>query len=347
MSELAVLLLCNGMTCAELGDSVAELKSASKNCGTHKQREFWWEAYGKIMTCVSGREGELYGFVTYTTGEGAPGEGEHEDTREGSVEFIPFTGKQKQMLAGSVEILGKKFKPMEEEGKPTKHWYSCYWGQEAQAALDDITSAEPVIYCTVDGVFVGTRLKRKKCKGGSTVKTARELEKFISELEPGNPLQSIQWRGSNEPPRVNDYNLMLAGPGWNSTVQEALPPTVVYVNTTSTDEIYDLFLQRKNEYNISEAEKLIDQMLTDVQKGEKNALIVAGGMKEAGAARKNCLMKKVYVHESKKLFVKNVREDNEVDMVVVLGNIEGTRFGDYGGVVFEMFYRANLEDFMF
>eukprot|EP00656_Telonema_subtile_P058393 TRINITY_DN9878_c0_g1_i2.p1 TRINITY_DN9878_c0_g1~~TRINITY_DN9878_c0_g1_i2.p1 ORF type:complete len:128 (+),score=55.51 TRINITY_DN9878_c0_g1_i2:99-482(+) len=121
----------------------------------------------------------------------------------------------------------------------------------------------------------------------------------------------------------------------------------VYVNTTSTDEIYDLFLARKNEFNIAEAEKLIDQMLTDVQKGEKNALIVAGGMKEAAAARKNCLMKKVYVHESKKLFVKNVKEDNEVEMVVILGSIEETRFGDFGGVVFEMFYRANLEDFMF
>eukprot|EP00658_Telonema_sp_P-2_P042873 TRINITY_DN30840_c0_g1_i1.p1 TRINITY_DN30840_c0_g1~~TRINITY_DN30840_c0_g1_i1.p1 ORF type:complete len:298 (+),score=92.61 TRINITY_DN30840_c0_g1_i1:124-1017(+) len=259
-----------------------------------------------------------------------------------------FTGKQKQMLAGSVEILGKKFKPAEDEGKPTRHWYSCYWGEEAQAALDDIVHGEPVIYCTVDGVFVGTRLKRKKCKGGSTIKTARELDKFLSELEPNNPLQSIKWRGSAEPPEVNAYNLVLSGPGWNGTVLDSLPETVGYVNTTSTDEIYDFFLDRRNGYNMLQADIMIDQMLTDVQKGEKTALVVAGGMKEAGVARKNCLMKKVFIHESKSNFIQNARADGgDLEMVVIRGDVAGTKFGDYGGVVFEMFYRANLDDFMY
>ena len=182
---LSVLLVCNGMSCAELSESVADLKSSSKNLGTHKEREFWWEAYSKILGCVSGREGELYGFVTYTT------PGAEEEADKNAVEFIPWTGKQKQMIAGPVEILGKKFKPKEDEGKPTKHWFACYFGPEAEATMHDLTRAEPVIYCTVDGVFVATKLKRRKCKGGSTVKTVREFEKYISELEPGNPVYYI------------------------------------------------------------------------------------------------------------------------------------------------------------
>jgi len=350
MSNLAVLLLCNGMTGAQLAESIADLKNASKSCGTHRQREFWWQAYGKIVTCCSGREGEQYGFVTYRSsgaGGGAAGEDEEEDTREGEVDFLPFTGKQKQMLAGSVEILGKKFKPLEEEGQAAKHWYSCYWGEEAQAALDDITSAEPAIYCTTDGVFVGTRLKRKKCRGGSTIKTVKEFEKFVAELEPGNPLASITWSGPNEPPRVTPYNLILAGPGWNSTVLEAMPPEIIHANTTSVDEIYDLFLLRRNTFLIGQAEMLIDQMLTDVAKKVPLPIVVAGGMKDAAAARKSSLMKKVYVHEGKKQFVKIVREEGDVEMVVIEGDISGTKFADYGGIVFEMFYRANLEDFMY
>jgi len=352
MSELAVLLLCNGMTGSQLAESVAELKNSSKSCGTHRQREFWWQAYGKIVTCCSGREGEQYGFVTYRTNkvvkDGAAGEDDEIDAREGEVDFVPFTGKQKQMLAGSVEILGKKFKPPEEEGQAAKHWYSCYWGEEAQAALDDITSAEAAIYCTTDGIFVGTRLKRKKCKGGSTIKTVKEFEKFVSELLPGDPLQSINWRGANEPPRVNPYNLILAGSGWNSTVLDNKPEEIGFINTTSVDEIYNLFLLRRNEHLMSQADFLIDQMLTDAAK-EKEAFprIVAGAMKEAAAARKSSLIKKVFVHESKKQFVKGVREEGDVDMVLIEGDISGTKFGDYGGIVFEMHYRANLADYMY
>eukprot|EP00658_Telonema_sp_P-2_P067598 TRINITY_DN56514_c0_g1_i3.p1 TRINITY_DN56514_c0_g1~~TRINITY_DN56514_c0_g1_i3.p1 ORF type:complete len:123 (-),score=23.10 TRINITY_DN56514_c0_g1_i3:26-394(-) len=81
MAELAVLLLCNGMSGTELSESLSELKSASKNCGTHKQREFWWEAYGKIVAHANSQDGELYGFVTFRTPAGAPGEGV--DPRDG------------------------------------------------------------------------------------------------------------------------------------------------------------------------------------------------------------------------------------------------------------------------
>merc|ERR1712166_1623376 len=92
MSNLAVLLLCNGMTGAQLAESIADLKNASKSCGTHRQREFWWQAYGKIVTCCSGREGEQYGFVTYRSsgaGGGAAGEDEEEDTRGGEAISCP------------------------------------------------------------------------------------------------------------------------------------------------------------------------------------------------------------------------------------------------------------------
>lgn len=289
-----------------------------------------------------------------------------EDDRP-TVEFESFTGRQKQMLSGSVELLGKKFKPLEETGKSLKQWFSVYTDEQASLAYEDITAGEPVIYCTADGVFIGTRYKRKKVRGGSVVKTAKEFDAFVEGLKPNDPLQSIEWRGKgNNPVSCNEYNLILAGAGWNAAIVDALPPCIAYLNTTSTDEIYDCFLSRRNDHHVSlfvlvadsnqadvavvqvaEAEKLIDQMLVDVNKGEALPLIVCASMKHAAAARKNSMMKKVFVSEKKKQFVENVKADGEVDMVVIQGDCEGTRFMDFGGIVFELFYRVNLEDFMY
>jgi hypothetical protein len=62
-----------------------------------------------------------------------------------------------------MDIIGKKFKPVDD---PTaKEWFSCYFDEDAQAALNDITSAEPCIYISADGIFTATRLKRRLCKG--------------------------------------------------------------------------------------------------------------------------------------------------------------------------------------
>jgi hypothetical protein len=37
---------------------------------------------------------------------------------------------------------------------------------------------------------------------------------------------------------------------------------------------------------------------------------------------------------------------SEVELFVVSGDIEGTRFAEFGGIVFELFYRADLSTFM-
>jgi len=246
--------------------------------------------------------------------------------------------------SGCLEILGKKFKPPEDPS--AKEWFSCYFDEGAQAALDDITRAEPAIYITSDGVFVGTRLKRKLCRGGTSIKTFKDLEKLISELEPDKPIQSVAWTG-HHPPAVNAYNLMLAGPGWNSSILGALPDTIGYSESASPDDVYALFLQRQNNHLLQLAERMIDQHVTDVNKGEAVSIIYTASMKHAAAARTNSLMKSVFVHESKKKFVKGVREDGDVEMSVIKGDIAGTKFGDFGGIVFELFYRADLDMYVY
>jgi len=57
-------------------------------------------------------------------------------------------------------------------------------------------------------------------------------------------------------------------------------------------------------------------------------------------------MKKCYVHESKKAFIDRIREDGDaVEMHVISGDIEDSEFGKFGGIVFELFYRADLSVF--
>ena len=52
---------------------------------------------------------------------------------------------------------------------------------------------------------------------------------------------------------------------------------------------------------------------------------------------------KAYVHASKKKFIDAIRADGgDVELHVIEGDVKGTRFLDFGGVVCEMFYRADL-----
>lgn len=74
--------------------------------------------------------------------------------------------------------------------------------------------------------------------------------------------------------------------------------------------------------------------------------IVSTGKKEAQAAFKNSLMKKVFVHESMDKFIHHAREAGGVEVVVITGKLEELGdFGKYGGLVFELFYRADLSTF--
>ena len=68
-------------------------------------------------------------------------------------------------------------------------------------------------------------------------------------------------------------------------------------------------------------------------------------MKEAAVARRNALMKRVYVHSSKTKFIEGAREDGGIEVSVVEGDIEGVKFDDYGGIVFEIHYRTDLAMF--
>ena len=51
------------------------------------------------------------------------------------------------------------------------------------------------------------------------------------------------------------------------------------------------------------------------------------------------------MHEGKGNFVTNIQQDGEVEMFVILGELTG-KLKDYGGIVFEMFYRADLDMYM-
>ena len=110
--------------------------------------------------------------------------------------------------------------------------------------------------------------------------------------------------------------------------------------------MYDCFLTRRSRHFVTEAERLLDRMLADNGRGETKPLVCAASMQEAGIARRNSLMKRVFVHESKKAFIANTRaEGGEIELFVVTGDIEGTRFSEFGGIVFELFYRVDFSVF--
>ena len=74
--------------------------------------------------------------------------------------------------------------------------------------------------------------------------------------------------------------------------------------------------------------------------------VYAGSMKHAATARRCSLMKKAFVHESKQKFISGLRADgSDVELFVIKGDIKGSDFGDFGGIVFELFYRVDLDTF--
>ena len=113
------------------------------------------------------------------------------------------------------------------------------------------------------------------------------------------------------------------------------------MNTTSSTEIYDYFLQRRNRALVADADKLLAQMLADVGKGLV-AQVYAASQKDCVAAYKNALMKRVYAHESMRKFIDRARKDGQVELHVIRGDVSDTDFGRYGSLVFELFYRLDL-----
>lgn len=329
--QILLLILVNGLDATEFGLIIEGLKQSSKSIGTHKRRELYWNAYTGMAAKAARIEGKGYCFFKYVTTEDG----------EGKIEMEEFTKRQKGLVGGACDLMGKKSKPPED---PTaKGWCMTFSEQDAEAAWNDFNYGEPCIYISNDGVYVGTRFKRALCRGLSSMPSSvKDIEKIVSELAPDNPIKSISFT-SHAPPSCNAYNTFVCG-ALPAAVVSALPPTIGYVESKSSGDIYDYFVKRHSQHLLGSAGKMISQMLVDAQK-DLVPLILASSMKDAAVARKNSLMKKVYVHSSKKAFIEKCKEDESIELFVIDGDIEDSDFGRFGGIVFELFYRADLSVF--
>ena len=333
-SGLMMLVLCNGLATDDLVSVIESLKNDSKKASSHKRRELYWEGYGAMVNALSSVEGKAYCFLKYTVFDG-----------EGTAEYVELTKRQKGLVTGGCDILARKNRPESDEQKAKTGGgpWAATWGEDdAKMAYEDLCTAEPVIYLSNDGVYVCTKTKRVQCKSfsSSPLKSLKDIEKALAEMGP--TLRSVSFSG-NDVPSVLPYNVILSEVP--SALASTLPSALGAVNTTSTTEIYDAFLLRRSDHLLAEAEKMVASMLTDVAKSLV-PLVCCASMKDAGIARKNCLMKKVYVHESKTKFIEGIQADGDVELHVICGEQdESKEFYKYGGIVFELFYRTDLAVF--
>ena len=353
-----MLLLVNGFSPSELSASLGQLKSETKNIGTHNQRELYYTAYQDIQkditkySSVDVDNGKLYGIVKYYRSMDDSGNDQQDSAGTSKrTEYEPFTKRQRALVATPRLLMGRHIKLLVDDDDNVgsgKEFFMPWFGyDEAEAAYNDITNGEECISIDSDrGLFISTRIKRKNCAGQvSNLKSIDSLLEYVRNLDPDKPLQSISWEGHN-PPKVNSYNVILTGV-WPTTITHHLPDFIAHTNTTSMHEIYDLFECRRNNHYIQEAEALISKMLADVAKshGADNASnVFVSSMKDLACAKRNALLKKVYIDSSKKKFIQNAKHDNGFETIVVKcrqGSDAGT-FEEYGGVVFETFYKLDL-----
>eukprot|EP00038_Savillea_parva_P011898 m.200954 g.200954 ORF g.200954 m.200954 type:complete len:340 (-) comp21273_c0_seq1:50-1069(-) len=330
-SGLIVLLLCNGLDGDQLTEILTNQKRDSTKIGSHKRRAIFWDAYAKLVAKATSLQGPVHAMLQCRVSA---------DDGGNQVDVVQLTKRQRGMItSGGVDILGRKLRPA--DAVDTKLWAMVWSEQAAQAALDDLMDGEPCVYITPDAVFVATRLKRVSCQNMSgPLKSVKDAEKFVKELAPDKPLKSVSFSG-HQPPTINGYNVLLAGP---SPLAGQLPKSIGYVNSLSVAEIYEYFLSRRNDHLVGEAEKLIAQMLSDVARGLV-PIISASSKKDAALAYKNGLMKRVFVHESMAKFIKRVAEDGQVELNIIRGNVDDTKFGQFGSLVFELYYRVDLTTF--
>lgn len=212
--SLLVLVLCCGMTFGELAATIEKLKESSKSAGSHKRRELYWDAYSKMASKMTGREGVAHCFLLYR----ANAEG-------GAVELVELTKRQRGALSGgSVEVLGHKLRPP--EAPSAKSWAMNFGEEDAQQAWEDLMGGEPCVYLTADAVYVGTRYKRSLCKALSGLpKTAKEAEALVGELAPEKPLKSVSFSGHAPPSVVRSLPLSRPARPCASCVEWPRPPT--------------------------------------------------------------------------------------------------------------------------
>jgi hypothetical protein len=345
---LMMLLLINGFSPTELAGSLDKLKAETKNIGTHKERQLYWKAYQDIQKDLNKYSdmdvegGKLFGLVKHYASM------ENGDGINARTEFEEFTKRQKAMVQTPRVFMGRHIKLLVDDDGETgtgKEFFTPWFGDEAEAAYTDITKGEEAISIDSDrGLFVSTRIKRKNCAGAPVIKSVDALVEYVNDLQADKPLQSISWEG-HQPPKVTSYNVILTGV-WPNTITQHLPPNIAYTNTTSMHEIYDLFEHQRNDQYIHEAELLIVKMLTEIAKNHSDTAssVYTGSMKDLACAKRNALLKKVYISSEKKKFIINAMADDGFETVVIQPR-EGSdtgKFEDYGGVVFETFYKLDL-----
>jgi hypothetical protein len=358
-NKMVLLLLVNGFSPTELSASLTTLKGQTKNLGTHNQRDLYWQAYENVQKDVTKYasievdDGKLYGLIKYY----APTSNSSEDGDGNTAmrtEYEPFTKRQRALVQTPRVFMGRHIRLLvddDENAGSGKEFFMPWMGDEAEAAYLDITSGEPVISLDLDrGVFVSTRIKRKQCANlPSTLKSMDALKEYIANsLKPDHPLQSIAWDG-HHPPTVTSYNVLLTGV-WPTTITHHLPDDLAaHTNTTSMHEIYDVFEQRRNTHYIQEAEVLIARMLVEIHKNahDSSSSVHTGSMKDLVCAKRNALLKKVYIDASKTKFIENAKKhvaDNAFEMIVVHSRPpeQAGKFEEYGGIVFETFYKLDL-----
>lgn len=366
-TNMMVLLLVNGFSPSDLSVALSNLKSQTKNLGTHKQRDAFWQAYQQIQgdlnkySSIDVDGGKLYGLVKYYH-KAFDDDDDNYGNDTGRTEFEPFTNRQKALVQTPRLMMGRHIKLMMDDATGEddndnnkasgKEFFMPWFGAEAQACYDDITAGEECITLDSDrGLFISTRIKRKHCGNlpSNVLKSLDSLLTYIRELAPDKPLQSIAWT-AHQPPRVNSYNVILTGV-WPTSITHHLDANVAtHTNTTSMHEIYDAFLTRRNNHYIDQAEALIGVMLTQVAKShgsDNSSSVHVGSMKDLATAKRNALLKKVYLDAGKTKFIQNALADGDAsgfEMIVVQSRPpeKAGKFEEYGGVVFETFYKLDL-----
>lgn len=346
---MLMLLLVNGFSPTELSASLGTLKAQTKNLGTHNQREAYWQAYENIQSQITKHasidvdDGKLFGLVKYYNSD------DDDSNSNNRTEYEPFTKRQRASVNTPKVFMGRHIRLLvddDDNAGSGKEFFMPWFGEEAEEAYLDITAGEPCISLDSDrGLFISTRIKRKRCANlPSNLKSVDALKEYIASLKPDQPLQSIAWEG-HQPPAPNHYNTILTGV-WPTTITHHLEPTLAaHTNTTSITELYDLFEQRRNTHYIEEAEVLIAKMLVEIHRNADGAASVhTGSMKDLACAKRNALLKKVYIDKSKTKFIQNAKAEGGLDVVVVSPR-EGSdagKFEEYGSMVFETFYKLDL-----
>lgn len=347
---MMMLLLVNGFSPTELSASLGSLKSQTKNLGTHNQREKYWNSYQDIQKDITKYSnidvdgGKLYGLIKYYRSSE-----DNDVSRESRTEFEVFSKRQKALVNMTRCLMGRHIKLLVDENDEAgsgKEFFMPWFGDEAQAAYDDITGGEECISIDSDrGVFVSTKIKRKNCCGSTnSIKSVDALLEYVQGLQPDKLLQSVSWE-DHQPPTVNSYNLILTGV-WPTTITHHLPETIGHTASTSVHELYEIFEKRRNTFYIDQAEALIQKMLTEIAKNnaENSSSVHTGSMKDLACAKRNALLKKVYIDASKTKFILNAKAEGGFECIVVhcrQGEDVGL-FEEYGGVVFETFYKLDL-----